>query len=61
MDGIELKNINFLALASGERPILVIKFKFCQQQQRGARSAPAWQWMSSWRRAVHSTYVGAGD
>jgi len=28
LEGIELKNINFLSLAGGERPILVLKFKF---------------------------------
>ena len=33
MEGIELKNINFLALASGERPILVLKFKFFGVEQ----------------------------
>lgn len=28
MEGIELKNINFLSVAQGERPILVMKFRF---------------------------------
>ena len=33
MTGIELKNLNFLSIAGGERPILVIKFKFFGVQQ----------------------------